>query len=188
MLPEYPRPQLVRQDWLNLNGVWDYVITSKTAEMPSHFDGKILVPFPPQSVLSQVNKPVDDKSRIWYRRQIEIPAAWAGRSVLLNFGAVNWEAHVFVNGIEVGAHTGGYDGFSCDITGSAQRRRTARVGRERVESDRRRASRMASKRLKPDGIFYTPTTGIWQTVWLEPVGPSYIEDLRLIPDVDHRSA
>jgi beta-galactosidase/beta-glucuronidase len=154
------------------------------AEMPAHFDGKILVPFPPQSVLSQVSKSVDDKSRIWYRRQIEIPAAWAGRSVLLNFGAVNWETHVFLNGIEVGAHTGGYDGFSCDITESLK----GGGPQELVVSawnPIEGGQPHGKQALKPDGIFYTPTTGIWQTVWLEPVGQSYIDDLRLMPDVDH---
>jgi hypothetical protein len=184
VLPEYPRPQLVRHDWLNLNGPWEYAISPKESAAPAQYAGKILVPFPPQSVLSQVNKSVDDKSQIWYRRQFEIPAGWSGRRVLLNFGAVNWETHVTVNGKPVGMHTGGYDGFDFDITDALKPHGPQELvvsAWNPIEGGQPHGKQAR----KPDGIFYTPTTGIWQTVWLEPVATQHIEELRLVPDVDH---
>jgi beta-galactosidase/beta-glucuronidase len=182
-LPEYPRPQLVREQWLNLNGMWDYAITAKGAAKPEHFDGKILVPFAPQSLLSQVNKPVSDHNQIWYRRALEIPPAAVGHRVVLNFGAVNWECHVFVNGKEAGSHTGGYDGFTCDITDALKPsgpQELALSAWNPIEGGQPRGKQA----LKPDGIFYTPTTGIWQTVWIESVPNSHIDALRIVPDVD----
>src|SRR5215831_13712096 len=114
--PEYPRPQFVRSDWLNLNGLWDLAITPKDAAAPSSFDTQILVPFPVESALSGVMKPVSENDRLWYRRQFELPPTWRGRRIILNFGAVDFETTVSVNGKEVGRHRGGYDGFGFDIT------------------------------------------------------------------------
>src|SRR6266542_6212637 len=122
--PEYPRPQMVRKEWQNLNGLWDYAIRPKDQDAPSVFDGKILVPFPVESALSGVMKPVGEQNRLWYRRTFTVPKDWsiAGptsrskRRLLLHFAAVDWEAMVWVNGKELGAHRGGYDGFSFDIT------------------------------------------------------------------------
>src|SRR3954464_1686404 len=114
--PEYPRPQMVRKDWLNLNGLWDLAIVSKDSAKPAVFESRILVPFPVESALSGVKKMVSENERLWYRRTFELPSKWRGRRLLLNFGAVDFQAVVFVNGKEVGQHTGGYDGFTLDIT------------------------------------------------------------------------
>src|SRR5262249_2958461 len=113
--PEYPRPQLRRDKWLNLNGLWDYAITAKDASTPAKYDGKILVPFPLESALSGVMKRID-KSALWYRRTFTVPKDWAGQRVLLHFGAVDWEAPVQLNGKKLGTHRGGYDAFSFDLT------------------------------------------------------------------------
>src|SRR5437016_1431512 len=113
--PEYPRPQLVRADWLNLNGLWDYAIRATNAvalgKLPETYDGQILVPFPVESALSGVMKQVGSSNRLWYRRVFTLPANWTNKQVLLNFGAIDWEATVYVNGNEVDMHRGGYDGF-----------------------------------------------------------------------------
>jgi beta-galactosidase/beta-glucuronidase len=183
VLPEYPRPQLVRTRWLNLNGLWDYAITPENNSVPSAYDGKILVPFPIESVLSQVNKRVDEHSRLWYRRTLQIPADWAGQHVLLHFGAIDWEAIVSINGKTFPSHRGGYDGFSMDVTDSLK----PTGSQELIVSvwDPTEGGQPRGKQTRhPQGIFYTPTTGIWQTVWLEPVPASHIQSLKMIPDVD----
>ncbi len=104
---EYPRPQMVRQKWQNLNGLWDYAITPKTAATPSKYDGKILVPFAVESTVSGVNKPLSPEQRLWYRRSVTVPADWAGQRVLMHFGAVDYECSLWVNGGLVGSHKGG---------------------------------------------------------------------------------
>src|SRR5262245_42314651 len=109
--PEYPRPQMVRKEWQNLNGLWDYAIRPRTEGQPSSFDGKILVPFPVESALSGVMKAVGAENRLWYRRTFRLPNSWLKERVLLHFGAVDWETTVWINGKEVGTHRGGYDAF-----------------------------------------------------------------------------
>jgi beta-galactosidase/beta-glucuronidase len=182
--PEYPRPQLVRKEWQNLNGLWDYAIGPKGEGPPAAFDGKILVPFPVESALSGVMKPVGEENRLWYRRKFDVPKSWLKLRVLLHFGAVDWETTVTVNGKAVGKHSGGYDGFSFDITDVLR----AKGGNEIVVSvwdptDAGPQPRGKQVR-KPGGIWYTPTSGIWQTVWLEPVNSTAIDALEIIPDVD----
>jgi hypothetical protein len=185
-LPEYPRPQMVRKEWQNLNGLWDYAITGRSDSAPQTYEGKILVPYPIESALSGVMKRLDEKSRLWYRRTFQIPTGWSGKRVLLHFGAVDWEATIAVNGKEIGAHRGGYDGFSFDITDAlkpAGKQELVVAIWDPTEGGQPRGKQVR----KPGGIMYTPTSGIWRTVWIEPVPESYIQSLRIEPDVDNHS-
>ena len=183
-LPEYPRPQFVRGEWVNLNGLWSCAIKPKEAPQPTEFDGQILVPFPVESALSGVMKRVDEKQRLWYRRTFEIPAKWAGRRVLLHFEAVDWEAVVSVNGKEAGTHRGGYDPFTFDITDMAKPDGPQELVVAVWDPTDTGYQPRGKQVRKPEGIWYTPTTGIWQTVWLEPVPEIRIDDLRIMPDID----
>jgi beta-galactosidase/beta-glucuronidase len=181
--PEYPRPQMVRKDWLNLNGLWDLAIIGKDAK-PSGFPSQILVPFPVESALSGVMKPVSENDRLWYRRAFEVPKSWRDQRVLLHFGAVDFETTVWVNGQQVGQHRGGYDGFTFDITGALGKAGANEllVG---VWDPTDAGTQPRGKQVRhPNGIWYTPTSGIWQTVWLEPVSSASIIDLKITPDVD----
>ncbi|HWQ93034.1 MAG TPA: glycoside hydrolase family 2 TIM barrel-domain containing protein [Clostridia bacterium] len=182
-LPEYPRPQLVRDQWQNLNGEWDYQVTVNNETPPAAFDGKILVPFPIESHLSGVTKNLGEHSTLWYRRHFTIPEAWRGQSIQLHFGAVDWFAKVFVNGKLLGLHRGGYDAFSLDVTPVVEwgeENELIVAAMDPTEGDQPRGKQ--SRRV--EGIFYTSSSGIWQTVWLEPVPPmANIRSLKLVPDV-----
>jgi beta-galactosidase/beta-glucuronidase len=185
VLGEYPRPVMVRDKWLNLNGLWDYAITGKDESRPGQFDGKILVPFPVESSLSGVGKKVTESDRLWYSRTFEVPRDWGQRPrVLLHFGAVDWETVVYVNGRQVGSHRGGYDPFTFDITGvlnpTAQQEITVSVWDPTDKGHQPRGKQI----LEPRGFWYTAVTGIWQTVWLEPVPTNYIENIKITPDID----
>ena len=184
---EYPRPQMVRKDWLNLNGLWDLAITAQEAPKPTAFSEQILVPFPVESALSGVMKAVGEQDRIWYRRAFDLPRGWVGRRVLLNFGAVDFDTTVWVNGKQAGQHRGGYDSFGFDITDllsrSGENEITVAVSDPTDAGTQPRGKQVR----KPGGIWYTPTSGIWQTVWLEPVNASYIKELKITPDVDNGS-
>ena len=182
--PEYPRPQMVRRDWQNLNGLWSYAITDQNATQPAKWDGEILVPFPIESALSGVMKRVYETNRLWYRRTFTIPRGWKDKHVLLNFGAVDWSAHVFINGKEVGKHQGGYDGFSFDITAALKPKGEQEIVVS-VWDPTDYGPRPRGKQVRnPHGIWYTPSSGIWQTVWLEPVATASIKSLRITPNVD----
>ncbi len=184
VLPEYPRPQLVRPQWTNLNGLWKYAITPRAAEKPAEWKEEILVPFPVESALSGVMKPVDEKSRLWYRRTFAAPLAGPKQRVLLHFGAVDWEATVWVNGKQVAQHTGGYDPFSCDISEALHTTGEQELVVAVWDPTDTGTQPRGKQVLHPGGIMYTPTTGIWQTVWLEIVPDIYVADLLITPDID----
>lgn len=180
---EYPRPQMTREQWQNLNGLWQYAVRPKDEDRPAAFDGEILVPFPIESALSGVMKPVTPQDRLWYRRTVMIPADWKGQRVLLHFGAVDWETTVWVNGREVGSHRGGYDPFVFDISKALQEGENElllAVWDPTSEGYQPRGKQV----LKPGGIWYTAVTGIWQTAWLEPVPQASIAKLLATPDLD----
>ncbi|MGB6044129.1 MAG: sugar-binding domain-containing protein, partial [Pirellulales bacterium] len=183
---EYPRPQLVRDKWQNLNGLWDYAITPKEQNRPDSFDGKILVPFPVESALSGVMKTVKPDQRLWYRRRIAVPKEWSGQRIMLNFGAVDWHTEVWVNGDKVGEHKGGYTPFSFDITdrlGTTKSTNDELVIAVWDPTDASYQPRGKQVR-KPGSIWYTAVTGIWQTVWLEPVAQTHVRSIAMTPDVD----
>ncbi|MCW2761344.1 MAG: Beta-galactosidase [Marmoricola sp.] len=182
-LPEYPRPQLVREHWVNLNGVWEHAFTA-TADRPTSYDGPIVVPFSPEAPLSVVERQLQPDEWLWYRRSFTAPDLPRGGRVLLHFGAVDQSCTVWVNGDEVGAHVGGYLPFSFDVT--------AHLGpgpdnvlEVRVQDLSETGVHARGKqRLDRGTIWYTAQSGIWQTVWLEPVPASYVERLVLVPHLE----
>lgn len=178
---EYPRPQLVRKDWQNLNGEWDFAIAEYDAKAPQSFPHKILVPFPIESYLGGVSSEFSPTKRAWYQREFVVDPAWQGKNLILHFGAVDWHAELWINGIRVGDHRGGYDPFSFEISKLVKfgAKNTITLG---VSDPTDSGTQPRGKqKLNPDGIWYTPTSGIWQTVWLEPVPRSYIHKLKIIP-------
>lgn len=186
VLPEYPRPILERSEWLNLNGEWNYAIRTKGETEPEQMDGKILVPFAVESALSGVQKSVGESNELWYSRTFSVPLGWSGKQVLLHFGAVDWKTDVWVNDVRVGTHVGGYTAFSFDITAALKSGANKLVVRVWDPTDKGFQPR-GKQVEKPKSIWYTPVTGIWQTVWLEPVHAKHIEDLRVTPDLDQKT-
>lgn len=184
VLAEYPRPQFVRSSWKNLNGLWNYALTPRDATAPAAWQGKVLVPFAIESSLSGVGKTVGKDQLLWYRQSFELPADAKGRKTLLHFGAVDWQADVYVNGQLAGSHRGGFDPFSFDITPHLKKGKkqelTVKVWDPTDEGPQPRGKQVR----KPEGIWYTPVTGIWQTVWLETVPGTYLSAVKQTPDID----
>jgi hypothetical protein len=181
--PEYPRPQLVRDEWQNLNGLWQLAFAKEGEAPPLGKDlpEQILVPFPVESALSGVGKRAD---RLWYRQTFTTPDKWSGRRVLLHFGAVDWETTVWVNGKQVGTHRGGYDPFHFDVTDALKPGGPQELVVGVFDPTSGGPQPRGKQVNRPQGIYYTPTTGIWQTVWLEPVPESSVAALKVVPDVD----
>ncbi|MEU6062517.1 AbfB domain-containing protein [Streptomyces sp. NPDC047097] len=188
-LPEYPRPQLTRSDWLNLNGIWDFAVTGRDAGQPGAFPEQIRVPFPVESALSGIKRRVTQNDRLWYKRSVTVPPDWSGRRVRLHFGASDWRTTVWVNGRQAGAvHDGGFDAFSYDITPlltSGSHTLVVSVW-DPTETGGQAVGKQRIRGVDPQpggGIFYTASSGIWQTVWLEPTAPAHIGRLDLVPDL-----
>lgn len=183
VLPEYPRPIMERTEWLNLNGLWNYAILPVGKQKPGSFDGEILVPFAIESSLSGVQKRVGKDNELWYQREFTVPSKWKNNIILLHFGAVDWKADVWVNDVKVGQHTGGYTPFSFDITPALTSGKNTLVVKVWDSTDQGYQPR-GKQVNKPEGIWYTPVTGIWQTVWIEPVPHNYIKNIKITPDID----
>ena len=183
VLPEYPRPQMVRDEWVNLNGIWEYAITPSEAE-PEKMDGNILVPFAVESALSGVGRAVGENEALWYEREFVIPEGWAGQRVLLNFGAVDWKAEVYVDDTFVGEHTGGYAPFSFDVTDMLAKGKKHSLKVKVTDRTDKWYQPRGKQVSQPEGIWYTAVTGIWQTVWMEPVPASHIDSYYAVADID----
>ena len=182
-LPEYPRPQMVRENWLNLNGMFDFAITDDDEEWCDEYEDKIRVPFAVESCLSGVCKRVDDDELLWYRKKITLPESFKGKRTLLHFGAVDWECKVYINKKEVGGHTGGYCPFSIDITDALTDGENELVVRVYDPTDEGWQNR-GKQASESHGFWYTSTSGIWQTVWMEAVSENYIAAYKATPDID----
>jgi len=183
VLPEYPRPIMERSDWQNLNGLWEYAIKVTGENEPKSFDGKILVPFAVESSLSGVQKSLGKENELWYKRTFTIPSAWNNKSILLHFGGVDWKTEIYLNDIKIGTHVGGYAPFCFDITPYLQKgeqKLVVKVWDPTSDGFQPRGKQVT----KPEGIWYTPVSGIWQTVWLEPVNKKHIAAVKAIPDID----
>ena len=180
--PEYPRPQMAREEWQNLNGWWDYCIQSQSLPQPTDFDGKILVPFAPESVLSGVERMLQPEEKLWYERQFEVSHT-PEQVVMLHFGAVDFFCQVLVNGIVVGSHWGGFLPFSFDITSALQEGQNLLVVMVQDETEAA-LHQKGKQRLNPGGIWYTSVSGIWQTVWLEVLPKKHISSLKITPSID----
>ena len=181
---EYPRPQLVREDWRNLNGFWNYAITPIDAEDSDCKDGQILVPFAVESALSGVGRTVTENDALWYEREFTVPREWKGKRLMLNFGAVDWHAQVFVDGQFAGEHKGGYAPFSIDATDFLKKGRKHTLKIKVIDSTETSWQPRGKQILNPNGIWYTAVTGIWQTVWMEPVADAHVTSYFSVSDID----
>ena len=182
-LPEYPRPQMVREDWVNLNGMFDFAITGDIDWCDEYTD-EIRVPFAVESCLSGICKRISAKDRLWYRKKITLPETFKGKRTLLHFGAVDWECKVYINKKEVGSHIGGYCPFTIDITDALTDGENELVVRVYDPTDEGWQNR-GKQASESHGFWYTSTSGIWQTVWIEAVAESYIESYKVTPDIDN---
>ena len=176
-LPDYPRPQMVRKDWINLNGLWQISFDTSGAQ-------PILVPYSVETAASGV---MEHHERMTYRRSFTVPSAWKGRRLILHFDAVDYRAEVLVNGKSVGTHEGGYEPFAFDVTDALNRSKAQSLEVRVFDPTEAGGQPRGKQTTKPGGIMYTPTSGIWQTVWMEPVGDYAIESLKMVPDLDRKA-
>ncbi len=181
-LPEYPRPQMVREKWQNLNGWWNYTIQTASLPQPAQFTGEILVPFAPESALSGVERVLQPDEKLWYQRQFEVEHA-PDQLVMLHFGAVDFSCQVWVNGKLIGDHRGGYLPFSFDVTSALHAGSNELIVTVQDETEKA-LHQKGKQRLQPHGIWYTSVSGIWQTVWLEILPKKHIRSLKITPSID----
>ena len=186
VLPEYPRPIMERAEWQNLNGLWNYAILPVGKQEPTNFDGEILVPFAVESSLSGVQKMLGKDNELWYQREFTVPSKWKDNKVILHFGAVDWKADVWVNDVKVGQHTGGYTPFSFDVTPALKKSGSNKLVVKVWDPTDQGFQPRGKQVNKPEGIWYTPISGIWQTVWIEPVPENHIENIKITPDIDQK--
>ena len=182
---EYPRPQLERKQWLNLNGIWSYSITDVNSQKPDNFDGEILVPFSIESSLSGVMKSLNEKQILWYYKEFEIPDNWKDKNIIIHFNAVDWICELYINDNKIGKHSGGYSEFSFDITKNIKEGKNKILLKVFDPSDKGYQA-VGKQTLNPNVIWYTSISGIWQTVWLEPVNEIYIKKLEINNDYDKK--
>ncbi|HEY6915861.1 MAG TPA: sugar-binding domain-containing protein [Paludibacter sp.] len=184
VLGEHPRPQMARNQWLNLNGIWQFQPAATLTEaLPSgKLSSKILVPFPVESAISGIMTHYD---KMWYRRTFNVPAAWAGQRVLIHFDAVDYQTEVFINNTSLGIHKGGYDAFTYDITSYLAANGPQEVTVRVFDPTDAGGQPRGKQTLYPGGIMYTPSSGIWQPVWLEAVPQTAISDIKMIPNIDN---
>ena len=183
VLTEYPRPQMIRDNWQNLNGLWEYAVTPSDAK-PQQMDGNILVPFAIESALSGVGRTVTENDVLWYEREFTIPKDWKGQRIMLNFGAVDWKAEVYVDDSYAGEHTGGYTPFSFDITDLLKKGRKHSLMVKVSDRTDKWFQPRGKQVSRPGGIWYTAVTGIWQTVWMEAVPAAHVNSYYSEADID----
>ena len=183
-LNEYPRPQLQRSDWQNLNGKFDFTITDLTEAVPDSFNGEIIVPFAPECYLSGVGRHISPKENLWYRKKFTLDECFEGKRAILHFGAVDYKSEVFINGKKAGSHIGGYNPFSFDITDylvDGENELIVKVFDPTDSGCQDRGKQVHESK----GFWYTATSGIWQTVWLEPVSEIHATKIVITPDIDN---
>ena len=182
---EYPRPQMVRSEWQNLNGLWNYAVTTKDAGQPENIaQGKILVPFAIESALSGVQQKFTPEDKLWYETEFTVPKSWKGKRIILHFGAVDYSSVIYVNGICAGSHEGSSDSFRIDITDALKGTGSQKLVVEVTDPTDTGYQPVGKQKLDPSGIYYTPVSGIWKTVWMEPVPVSHIYSMRGYADID----
>lgn len=182
---QYPRPQMQREAWMNLNGLWNYAVLAKGQPAPSNYDGQILVPFCIESSLSGVGKPLLPAQELWYNKKFTVPAGWTGKDIIIHFDAVDWETKLWINGKKVGEHKGGSDPFSFNITPYLNKKGDQEMVLSVWDPTDTDLQPRGKQVLDPKGIWYTAVSGIWQSVWLEPLNKTTIQQFVPTPDIDN---